>query len=212
MEFAGRLGRGFHEEAKERLNPAIMSPILNIVVSRSCTADDIRILRRFRCCAEDGSSHEWEIEPQRHITGLAQSDFDNNVDRLILTTEMSEEVFAFAEYGHVEEADSYAIAWIARSFKCKGKRLGGALLDIVLDLIGINAYNTGRNPVIFTQIDPRNSQSRRLFAEAGFSDGGKDPSDPGFNIWLRKIEPHAQQMVRYDFATSDLLHYSRSAD
>ena len=99
-----------------------MNPSFTIVVSRQCTADDIRILRRFQCCAIDGSAHEWEIEPQRHINGLTKAKFTEPVRRLILTTETFAKVFAFAEYGYLEESDVYMLGMGGQIYRLCWKR------------------------------------------------------------------------------------------
>lgn len=72
-------------------------------------------------------------------------------------------------------------------------------MDIVLDDIAMDAYRTGRNPVIITQIDHRNAASARLFSSRGFHDDGVDPDDMGFHIWSREVEPRESRLAKTQF-------------
>lgn len=187
----------------------MVEPTFNIVVSSECTVDDILLLRKFRCCDAGNGAHEWEMEPQRHIRGLSRSDFDEDVKRIILTTEDRSRVFAFAEYGYLEEARIYSVAWIARAASCVGNRLGEALLRIVIDDMAIDSYALDRGGQVVAQIDPQNEPSKRMAESQGFSDCGIDPEDQGFHIWSLTFTPHSGVEAQREFVTKDLLHPHR---
>ncbi|MFT8703784.1 hypothetical protein [Bifidobacterium aquikefiricola] len=172
---------------------------MTIVVSRECTADDIRLLRQFSCCGNKEEPKEYEIDPQRYIRGLKESDFDEKVTKTILTTAQSEKIFAFAEYGYIEESDTYAISWIARSSDCSGNGLGASILLIVLDDISVDSFWHNRSHQVLTQIDPRNEASIRMFENAGFEDGGVDSTDQQYHIWHRTICPHGKNREQTQF-------------
>ncbi|MEK0216231.1 hypothetical protein [Bifidobacterium mongoliense] len=177
---------------------------MTIVVSRECTADDIRLLRQFSCCSNKEEPKEYEIDPQRYIRGLKESDFDEDVIKMILTTAQSEKIFAFAEYGYLEKPGTYVISWVASSAECTGNRLGASLLLIVLDEIGIDAFQCKRSHQVLTQIDPRNQASIQMFEHAGFEDTGVDQADSEYHIWQRTVDPHAGPREKREFITPNL--------
>ena len=189
----------------------MMAPAFNIVVSSECTADDIHLLRRFQCCDIGSDPHEWEIEHQRHIRGLTRSDFDADVKRMILTTESRLKIFAFAEYGYLEESRTYSIAWIARDISCTGNHLGESLLGIVVDEMAIDSYLHHRGNQVVAQISPQNERSKRMAESQRFRDCGVDSTDSGFHIWLSTFIPHPNAKVQRQFITRNLLHPHGSA-
>ena len=146
------------------------------------------------------------MEPQRHITGLRFSDFkDEGINRTVVTTQTSEKIFAYAEYGYITESDSYAISWIARSVDYAGQGLGDSLLKIVLDDIAVDAFEGKRGTYVLTQIHPENEKSIAMFTKEGFRDKGVDFSDNGFHLWVKKFEPYGKPTVHHDFIVNSSL-------
>lgn len=176
-----------------------------IVASRECTSGDIPLLRRFCCCENDRQSPEWEKDVQRYIRQIGYSDFDEAVKKFILTTGESGEIFAFAEYGYVEESSVYSISWIARNIKYANIRLGATLLGIVLDEIEIDSYKTDRNNTVITQIDCNNMHSMKMFESFGFVDDGVDDLDHGYHLWVRNFEKHENVRVTREFVEPGLI-------
>ena len=68
----------------------------------------------------------------------------------------------------------YHIALIARSWSCRGTRMGFFALRNALNFILVDSLETGRVPIVTAYVDYRNDPSLRLFESFGFSGEGMD--------------------------------------
>lgn len=166
-----------------------------MISSRPCGPDDQLAVRRFVCCGT--GAPEYAMDVQRYIRGLnLRKDPGDSVQRMVLCCEGMPDILAFCEFGWIEQADSYAISFLATALSEQRRGLGFLLLATVLRWVGNDSAVTGRDNYIMTQIDPRNQASVRLFQSLGFEDEGVDEDDPGYHIWSRRFEPLRTDRLR----------------
>lgn len=79
----------------------------------------------------------------------------------------------------------YIIGYIARSLDAKGCYFGDFTLKHALRICRDDHAKTGRRPYVGVRIDPRNSESIRLFERNGFEDTGPDPEAVEYHRYVR---------------------------
>lgn len=133
-------------------------------------------------CADssDGSSWVSEVQEQlSYIPFVANPDSD----RIRISTRMmdltEDEVLSVCLIRIIDGTWSdgngyYHIALIARSWSCRGTRMGFFALRDALKFIFNNSLETGRIPIVTAYVDYHNVCCLRLFKEFGFESEGKD--------------------------------------
>ena len=147
-------------------------------------------------CTDSSDGSPWVSEVQGQLSYIPFV-ADPDIDRIRISTRMTslleDEVLSVCLIRTIDGTWSdgdghYHIALIARSWSCRGTRMGFFALRDALKFILDDSSKTCRVPIVTAYVDYRNVRSLRLFKEFGFASEGMDDRYQMLSVDLRKTD------------------------